>query len=236
MAGEGIRPRAAFSIPQRAARRRFPRALATGASAGRRRGRGRSGRGCATRGPVQAELGAGIGASGRRRVRTWRAWSRPVRPASGAEQEGGPAEVPDAGRSKRGARAGAAGPDVAPGGNGRPAPGPRAPAACPAPAATPDASPTAGSSGMRWSPSGGLWASIVLWSATWAVWALVPIAADEGLVLRWLRAAAEHPARTALAGGLLALAWPRAHRAPASGVAPQAAGEARSYRRGKELG
>jgi hypothetical protein len=62
MAGEGIRPRAAFSIPQRAARRRFPRALATGALAGRRRGCGRNGRGCPTRRPVQAVLGADIGA------------------------------------------------------------------------------------------------------------------------------------------------------------------------------
>lgn len=78
--------------------------------------------------------------------------------------------------------------------------------------------------------------SIVLWSVTWAAWALVPATADEALLLRWLRAAADHPARTALAGGLLALAWPKAARAARDQPARATPQEARSYRRGKELG
>lgn len=153
---------------------------------------------------------------GRRRVRSWRAWSRPDRRAAGAGQEGepatGPSHAPDSGRAERGARAGAAGRDAAPGGNGRPAPARPAPDPCPAPAATPPSATRLSPFGTRWSPSGGLWVSIVLWSATWAVSALVPVAAHEHLVLRWLRAAADHPARTAVAGALLTLAWPPVRR------------------------
>lgn len=48
---------------------------------------------------------------------------------------------------------------------------------------------------------------IGLWSAVWAT-TLVPAQGDEPLAWRWLRACADHPLRTALAGLLIAGAWP----------------------------
>jgi len=52
---------------------------------------------------------------------------------------------------------------------------------------------------------------IALWSATWATTLVAP-EGDEPLPLRWLRAAADHPLRTGLAGVCLARAWPRGER------------------------
>ena len=59
-----------------------------------------------------------------------------------------------------------------------------------------------------WSLSGGQWACIVLWSAAWAT-TLLEAGAGEPLALRWLRACAEHPLRTLLAGLALAHAGRR---------------------------
>lgn len=58
-------------------------------------------------------------------------------------------------------------------------------------------------SATKWSLSGGHWVCIGLWSAAWAT-TLVPAGPDEPLTLRWLRACADHPLRTALAGLLIA--------------------------------
>lgn len=97
-----------------------------------------------------------------------------------------------------------------PEGNGRsaaPRVGPLAPHGAPPDAANPETPPSR-PKGLSWSPSGGLWACIALWSAVWAT-TLAEAGPDEALPLRWLRAAAEHPVRTALAGLLAAWAGRR---------------------------
>lgn len=148
-------------------------------------------------------------------MKAWRAWSRPA--ADGEARRDPPV---------REARNGSAGRGAEPGGNGRPATGPPSFPGEARPGAVLPTRTESGWTDSKWSLSGGCWLSIVLWSAAWATTLAAP-GPDEPLALRWLRALADHPVRTATAGVMIALAWPKRGGLP-SGKEPVAIGGKRS--------